>query len=49
MKQGEDGGLPRDEIWRLKLLEDKNAPLKKIVADLTLARKMLPDVIRRMR
>jgi putative transposase len=32
---------------RLKALEDENAKLKKIVADLSLDREMLQDVIRR--
>ena len=32
---------------RLKTLEDENTRLKKIVADLTLDREMLQDVIRR--
>jgi putative transposase len=32
---------------RLKALEDENSRLKKIVADLTLNREMLQDVIRR--
>ncbi len=32
---------------KLKQLEDENARLKKIVADLALNREMLPDVIRR--
>jgi putative transposase len=32
---------------RLKQLEDENTKLKKIVADLTLDREMLQDVIRR--
>jgi putative transposase len=32
---------------RLKQLEDENSKLKKIVADLTLDREMLQDVIRR--
>jgi putative transposase len=36
-----------DEMRRLKQLEDENARLKKIVADLTLDREMLQDVIRR--
>ena len=36
-----------DEMRRLKALEDENARLKKIVADLTLDREMLQDVIRR--
>jgi putative transposase len=33
-------------MQRLKLLEDENAKLRKIVADLSLDRKMLQDVIR---
>lgn len=41
------GGLLPDEMRRLKSLEDENARLKKIVADLTLDREMLQDVIRR--
>jgi putative transposase len=32
---------------RLKLLEDENAKLRKLVADLSLDREMLQDVIRR--
>jgi len=32
---------------RLKQLEDENARLKQIVADLTLDRQMLQDVVRR--
>jgi putative transposase len=32
---------------RLRALEDENTRLKKIVADLTLDREMLQDVIRR--
>ena len=35
------------EMRRLKQLEDENARLKKIVADLSLDREMLQDVIRR--
>ena len=41
-----DGLLPT-EMRRLKQLEDENSKLKKIVADLTLDREMLQDVIRR--
>ena len=41
------GGLLPDEMRRLKALEDENSRLKKIVADLTLDREMLQDVIRR--
>ena len=40
-------GLLHDEMRRLKALEDENSRLKKIVADLTLDREMLQDVIRR--
>ena len=40
-------GLLPTEMKRLKQLEDENARLKKIVADLTLDREMLRDVIRR--
>ncbi|OAV55027.1 transposase [Rhizobium sp. WYCCWR10014] len=40
------GMLPL-EMKKLKQLEDENARLKKIVADLTLDREMLQDVIRR--
>lgn len=40
------GFLP-DEMRRLKQLENENNRLKKIVADLTLDREMLQDVIRR--
>ena len=36
-----------DETRRLKALEDENTRLKKFVADLTLDREMLQDVIRR--
>jgi putative transposase len=45
-KKKYDGLLP-SEMKRLKQLEDENARLKKIVADLTLDRKMLQDVIKR--
>jgi putative transposase len=38
-------GVP--EIRRLKPLEDENAKLKKLVADLTLDRAMLQDVLKR--
>ena len=40
-------GLLPDEMRRLKALEEENGRLKKIVADLTLDREMLQDVIRR--
>ena len=38
-------GLLPTEMKRLKQLEDENGRLKKIVADLTLDREMLQDVI----
>ena len=41
------GGMDVSDAKRLKALEDENAKLKKIVADLTLDREMLQDVIRR--
>ena len=41
-----DGLLPT-EMRRLKQLEDENAKLKKLVADLSLDKEMLQDVIRR--
>ena len=41
------GGLLPEEMWCLKQLEDENARLKRIVADLTLNRKVLQDVVRR--
>jgi putative transposase len=40
-------GMQPLEMRRLKQLEDENAKLKKIVADLSLDREMLQDVIRR--
>lgn len=40
-------GLMPDEIRRLRALEDEHSRLKRIVADLTLDRVMLQDVIRR--
>jgi len=44
-KQVAGMGVP--EIRRLKQLEDENAKLKKLVADLTLDRSMLQDVLKR--
>jgi hypothetical protein len=45
--QRNHAGLLPDEMRRLKALEDENGRLKRIVADLTLDREMLQDVIRR--
>jgi putative transposase len=38
-------GLESQEIRRLKLLEDENKRLKQLVADLTLDKQMLQDVL----
>lgn len=40
-------GLMRSEMRRLRDLEDENNRLKRLVADLTLDREMLQDVIKR--
>ena len=45
-KKKYDGMLPLD-MRRLKQLEDENAKLRKLVADLSLDKEMLQDVIRR--
>ena len=41
------GGPMPSEMKRLKQLEEENARLKRIVADLSLDKEMLQDVIRR--
>ena len=41
------GGLLPTEMKRLKQLEDENARLRKLVADLSLDKEMLQDVVRR--
>ena len=41
------GGLMPSEMKRLRQLEEENQRLKKLVADLSLDREMLQDVIRR--
>jgi len=41
------GGLLPSEMKRLKQLEEENGKLKRIVADLSLDKEMLQDVIRR--
>ena len=58
LKQGDDGtsveevcrkkyaGLMPSEVRRLKQLEEENARLKRTVADLSLDKDMLQDVIR---
>ena len=45
-KRKYDGLLPT-EMRRLKQLEDENAKLRKVVADLALDKEMLQDVLRR--
>jgi putative transposase len=45
-KKKYDGLLPT-EMRRLKQLEDENGKLRKVVADLSLDKEMLQDVIRR--
>lgn len=45
-RRSNDGLLPT-EMRRLKQLEDENDKLKKLVADLSLDKEMLQDVIRR--
>lgn len=41
------GGLMPSEVRRLKQLEDENARLKRMVADLSLDKAMLQDVLRK--
>lgn len=41
------GGLPPSEVRRLRSLEEENARLRKLVADLTPDKEMLQEVIRR--
>ena len=45
-KKKYDGLLPT-ELRRLKQLEDENSKLRKVVADLSLDKEMLQEVIRR--
>ncbi len=45
-KRKYDGLLP-SEMRRLKQLEDENAKLRKVVAELSLDKEMLQDVLRR--
>ena len=39
------GGLGVGELWRLKLLEEENRKLKQLVADLSLDKHILQDVL----
>jgi putative transposase len=41
------GGLMPSEMKRLKLLDEENARLKRLVADLPLGKAMLQDVVKR--
>jgi len=41
------GGLGVNELRRLRQLEDENSRLKQIVADLTLDKQMLQDVLKK--
>lgn len=41
------GGLMPSEVRRLKQLEEENVRLRKLVADLTLDKEMLTEVIRK--
>lgn len=41
------GGLMPSEMKRLKMLEEENSKLKRLVADLSLDKAMLQDVIKR--
>lgn len=41
------GGLSPSELKRLKELEQENAQLKKLVADLSLDKQILQDVVRK--
>lgn len=40
------GGMGVDQAKKLKLLEDENARLKKLVADLSLEKQVLQDIAR---
>jgi putative transposase len=41
-------GLGPDELRRLRQLEEENSRLKQIVADLTLDKQMLKDVLKKL-
>ena len=38
-------GLEIDQVWQLKQLQEKNGKLKKLVAELSLDKVMLRDVL----
>ena len=44
--QSKYGGLEASEVRRLRLLEEENRRLKRMVADLSLDKQMLEDVIK---
>ena len=44
-----DGGLGVAEVRRLKVLEQENRDLKRLVADLSLDKAMLQDVLGKVR
>jgi len=46
-RQKKYGGLGTNELRKLKQLEEENAQLKRIVADLTLDKTMLQDVLKK--
>lgn len=46
-RQKKYGGLGITELRRLRQLEDENFRLKQIVADLTLDKQMLQDVLKK--
>jgi putative transposase len=46
-RQKKYGGLGVNELRQLKQLQDENARLKQIVADLSLDKQMLQDVLKK--
>ncbi len=47
-KKKKNGGLAPSELRRLRQLEEENTKLKKLVADLSLDKAMLQDVLSKM-
>ena len=41
------GGMSTNELWRLRQLDDENRHLKQLVADLSLDKQMLQDVLKK--